>query len=254
MPCCISKLGKWLTFDKAWKGMLRKEKLEYIHAIDLFHAKTPYTRENGWSFIKRQKLARLIDKIINRDVSYGVCLVLNRDDFNWFKNTPDKNFNNMLESDYGLAFRMCLSWLNAFIPVLYPNEKNLELQIFYEEGHPKSGCIQVIFDKFKADVPGAFIKSEPKSARKAELYGLQAADVFGYNFLYIEREKKFDSHLVKIEDSLKFNNKGRFFRVPINRDTLADLRDAIILQKPRVLKKYRHLLTDKEKSTHQTIE
>lgn len=114
---CISTSGKWDRFDRAWGKMLKRHGLPYVHATEL------QGRRGAVSHLNSHQLGELvneIDRAIFRYVSVGFSTILLPDDFAYYRDTTGSGLNSILDSAYGVSFRIALSFLHAHGPSIFP--------------------------------------------------------------------------------------------------------------------------------------
>ena len=233
---CVSSVLKWDRFDSAWKGILRRYDLPYIHAEELVGNRGRFKR---LSARHKQELAKAIDHTMTRHLTAGFSSILLPEDFEAYKKTGNSNLSNLLDSSYGVSFRVCISFLHSHVASLFPNH-DTKVYVLAETGHRNSGAATEIFRQYQRDNKDGPVTSVDYVSK--DCFGVQAADVRGYLLLSDEGEGR--ASYKTIEPSASSIRKYMkeiqlpWFRLPITKQILTDLRDNLILSRPKFAKLY----------------
>jgi hypothetical protein len=237
---CISTASKWDRFDRAWGEMLKRHGLPYVHATEL------QGRRGAASHLNSRLLAELvgeIDRAIFRYVSVGFSTILLPDDFAHYRDSTGSGLNSILDSAYGVSFRIALSFLHAHAPSIFPSRYS-NTYVFVESGHQNAGAVAEIFRQYQRQAEDQTVAAINMVGKGC--YGTQAADVRGYVILNEEREKAVGYQDVPpTPEAMERFARAiplPWFRLPLNRDVLNELRSNVILSKPKFLNRYGHLM------------
>ncbi len=241
----VSPYRLWLELDKPWAKALKRDDVPYAHAKELVHREGPFA---GWDLDRQLKFANRLDKLTRRYVSFCCCTVLKRSDFLEYR-SKGKGLNTLLDSDYGVSMRVCFSFLQFAVPVLI-QAKSYDVYTVIENGHKNAGSAVDLQRKMAKYVTGCLIRP-PGYASKPECFGLQVSDMNAYATLLLE--ERGDPQYAELDaenpsEWLEFarGKKPPVFRLPITGDILSDLRDNVILSKPKFQKRFGHLLSSLE--------
>jgi len=246
------RYGRLGAFESAWRKAIAKGPVEYAHAKELLDSDGPF---EGWPQQKKFHFAKRLDKLVHKHFEFGFCTVLARDDFLQYR--KDKELNTMLDSDYGVSFRTCLSFLNLAVPALIPAKEH-EVYVLAEDGHSNSGCVSELQRRMMHEVDNCIVRGV-SLVKKKKCYGTQAADIHAFATLQEERTGKITwedigtGRVLPEEFSSKveaFSKVRKFpvFRLPITQEVLADLRDNVILSRGKFQKRFGHLLSSAKSS------
>jgi hypothetical protein len=237
---CISTAGKWDRFDRAWGKMLKRHGLPYVHATELQGRRGAVSHLNSHQL---DELVNEIDRAIFRYVSVGFSTILLPDDFTYYRDTTGSGFNSILDSAYRVSFRIALSFLHAHGPSIFPAHYS-NTYVFVENGHQNAGSVAEIFREYQRQVEDQTVAAVNMVEKGC--YGTQAADVRGYVILKEEREKTIGyQDVTPTPEAMQRFARAiplPWFRLPLNRDVLGELRSNVILSKHKFLKRFGHLL------------
>jgi hypothetical protein len=237
---CVASFLNWERFDTKWRKLLNRADVTYIRAHELIKGKGEF---NGVGTPVRVKAAKDIDKAMTKHIKFGFSTVLWQRDFAAYRDATKSGLNSLLYSDYGVSFRVILSFIHSHMTKIYDDPA---VYVLYEMGHENEGAPGAVFAQYLRDFPDGIIKSVAPIA-KGSSYGAQAADIRGCLVRDMEREadpQRF-SNLKQDDGSIReyFENiELPWFRLPIGPETLVDLRNQAILSKERFRKLYGHLL------------
>jgi hypothetical protein len=243
---CIATPEKWDRFERQWYGMLRSWHLPLIHAKDLCKHSGIFKRFN-WE--ERVQIAEAIDRAVFENIRCGFSTVLLPQDFAEYR--EHRALNSILDSDYGVSFRIALSFLHAHVSSIY-EDPNPGIHVLVETGHENVGAASTIFDQYCREIgPDAPVRSV-STVQKQLCYGTQATDVRGYLILDEERHKIIGfQDITPDEANIQKYMQGRglpWFRLPLTPEVLSDLRDNAILAKEKFRQCFAHCLSDRAPS------
>jgi hypothetical protein len=198
---------------------------------------------------KRVAIIEAAEKCIFAHIKFGFCTVLHQSDFENYKNTNSRALNSMLDSDYGVSFRITMGFLHSVLPMIM-REPYPQVYILAEDGDSNSGAVYEIFKQYKKQFEGKerIIKSV-LLVDKNQFPGTQASDIRAAGFLMQETEAGENKHYQDIPAD--FNgvsewtekNKLPWFRLPLNEGVLMDLRDGLILSSRSYSSRFGNLLS-----------
>src|SRR5579859_3557856 len=103
-------------FDKAWGKALSKGPVPYCHAREILESDGPFS---GWTNHKKVHFTNRLDRIIQRHFDFGFSTCLYREDFEFYR-SGGRELNTILDSDYGVSFRVILGFMQNFVPKIFP--------------------------------------------------------------------------------------------------------------------------------------
>jgi hypothetical protein len=242
LSCVVSTVQKWRVFDRKWGVVLKNAGVTHIRAHDLIDGSGEF---QGIDQATRAEAAVGIDEAMTECLSFGLNTVLWPKDFAAYRDTKGTNLHTLLSSDYGLSFRILLSFLHVHTEKLICDDPHI--YIIYETGHKNAGAAGVILKEYHEHFPNGPVKSAAP-VRKGAYYGTEAADIRGALVLDIERKgitqiSNFDATEESIQRLFE-THKVPWFRLPLEASMLAELKDDVILSRPKFMKLYGHLLSE----------
>lgn len=184
---CVGTLGQWRAFDKRWQRLLKRYGLSHHHMKDLSDTHREY---KGWPRAKKVKYAAELAELIERGILFGFSIMIRREDFEQLYLAGGRDHFHF-DSDYGLSFRFCLSWLPDMTYQAL-RRKDVEFDFILEAGHRNAGDVKRIFDQVKTTERklGRPFRTL-KFAAKVQHPGLQAADAIAYQAFNGEMRENF---------------------------------------------------------------
>jgi hypothetical protein len=241
---CVSSILKWELLDRRWAQLLRAYGLKRMHLDEILNRRGEFGR------IPPAKLVEVVEKFekaIFANVKFGFSTVLYRSDFDRFRDSKGTNLHTVLDSEYGVSIRVCYGFLDSFVPGLM-GDNSAKIHVLAEGGHANEGAIREIYREYRRPTSGANgVIQHVEIVSKDECYGTQAADMRGGMYLMEERsgEHAFGDIPAQLDSAKQFirGRKLPWFRLPINEGVLSDLRDSIILSRPKFRRRFGHLLS-----------
>ena len=237
----VARVPRWQIFDRDWRKTLKKEGLSHLHTKDLISQSGEF---DGWELGRCAALVDRCIKHINRSVDFSFCTILYKADFKSYRR--HKDLNTILESDYGVSFRLAISFLQVAVPQLIPG-KGHRVYLVVEKGHPNCGCAKDLTTKLRNELPDCIIQSPVAYVHKDDSYGTQAADLMAYwALIKVERAGDpdySDLPMDKIKESSRTSKEPPFFRLPVKPEILTEIRDDAIRSKPKFMKRFGHFLS-----------
>lgn len=87
----LSTKQNWNEFKVEWQKFLLKNDIEVFHATDLINGYKEFSLEKGWSEKRRKSALRIADRIIEKNVLYGLATYTTLEDCEKFFPLKDKN-------------------------------------------------------------------------------------------------------------------------------------------------------------------
>lgn len=181
----LGRLGQWNNFDRLWRRALKRESVSYYHSKTLIHREDEF---KGWSDGQAKQFVDRLTRITERNTMFGFVVVLSKEEYERFYVAGFRPKKIPLESQYGLCFRILLTYLPDMICRSLDRD-DIEIVFVAEAGHPNSGAINELFRRFKREAPAELARLV-KSAAVADwkdFYGLQAADLIATGAYQKER-------------------------------------------------------------------
>jgi hypothetical protein len=242
---CVSSLLKWEWFDRRWRKLLKKHSLKHVHFYDIWQGRGEFGQ------IPRDlQLIKIIEDFettIFRYVRFGFSTVLYPDDLARFRDSKGSNLHTILDSDYGVSIRVAYAFIDSFVPKLMKDPHG-SVYVLAEDGHENAGAVGTIFREYQKTLPEReHVIKHAALVSKESCYGTQAADMRGGIYLM---EEKSGAHayadmppdLANAKEFLE-SRKLPWFRLPLNEGVLTDLRDSVILSRPKFIARYGDLLS-----------
>jgi hypothetical protein len=185
----VARLGQCYDLEKKFGMLLIRNGLTYHHTKEFIQRTGEY---KGWSHDKQEKFIKEASKIIRKNTLCGFTVTLKHEDYRDFylSNTRPKKF--LLDSKYGLCFRILLSFLPTMVQKSFGNNK-IEMHIVLEAGATGVGFgdTERIFDLFKRNTKPeiARIVKTRTVVNKKESRGLQIADMIAYGAFRAEQRQ-----------------------------------------------------------------
>lgn len=174
--------ARWTVVDFRWLKALQAFGLSHYHLSDFWHGSREFARLNH---DEKLALVRRLFAIIDKDTLFGFTVRLDGADFDahYRANAPRKPHP---DSQFGLCFRSCLSFVPEYVVTLAPCEDAV-VDFVLEDGHRNVGDARRIFDQIKAEVPeiGRLLGSFTV-AGKRDFPGLQVADALVSSAIQME--------------------------------------------------------------------
>jgi hypothetical protein len=236
---CVSRLSYWERFDKAWRKTLKQDSVSYVHAKDLLNTNGEF---KGWKINRKVAFSQKLDNIIRKRIEFCFCTVLHKKDFEDYRKHIE--LNTLLESDYGVSFRLLLSFLLVAVPQIVPHPPH-DIYLVVEDGHENSGAARELVKRIKKEIPDCPIRAVTY-VNKYECSGTQAADMQALAALNLEEIGGRPDVVDIPRDDIKGSSlpqKPPVYRLPLRGDILTDLRDQVILSRPKFRRRFRHLLS-----------
>lgn len=227
----ISNPKTWADFELSWRSRLKKDGLEYFHAVDFAHSKKQFA--NGWvgNEDRRKALASDLIDIIKKHVFRKFCNVVINQALTDDMSTPTKK--RYYINAYSLAGRTCAARIREW---LKEQKWETSLKLTFEKGDFGAGELSrsLVRDGFEApryeqkkDSIGS--NGEVKLAPTA----LQAADWFAYEVLLATKKNTTDRWPMKeflstpgpmgIYESRDIERLTKFFDTPLDEILTGDL-------------------------------
>lgn len=243
LSAVVASYLNWDRFDRKWTRLMKRAGVRYIRAKEIIGGSGAF---QGVSREKRARAAESIDDAMNTHLKFGVVTVLWPADFAAYRDPTGSGLNSLLYSDYGVSFRVILSFLHGQADRLLGSDP--EIYVVYETGHKNSGAAAVVFQEYARHYPSGAVKSVAPVLKQAS-YGTQAADIRGSLALQDERAgsppiSEYDTSDPDDVAKLFKTYKVPWFRFVIGAETLTQLRDEVILSRPKFTRLYGHLLSD----------
>jgi hypothetical protein len=241
---CVSKLIKWEHFDRRWRLLLRRHKLRHLHFAEVWHQRGEFADKSATELVKA---VEEFEKTIFKYVRFGFSTVLYPEDFARFRDSKGSNLHTILDSDYGVSIRVAYGFINALVPGLM-NDPDPSIYILVEDGHENEGAVWTIFREYQRSTPEKDqVIKHAMLVGKGQCYGAQAADMRGSAYLMEERSgpQAYSDMPPTLSAAKEFieNRKLPWFRLSINEGVLTELRDSVILSKPKFTARYGPLLS-----------
>jgi hypothetical protein len=83
------------------------------------------------------KAAKDIDKAMTKHIKFGFSTVLWQRDFAAYRDATKSGLNSLLYSDYGVSFRVILSFIHSHMTKIYDDPA---VYVLYEMGHENEGA------------------------------------------------------------------------------------------------------------------
>jgi len=141
--------------------------------------------------------------------------------------------NVTFDSKYGICFRHVLSFLPQLVDIVEHDDTH-RIFLVLESGHKNQGAAAAMLKEYKsiADRRLARMVKTVSYAGKRECFGVQASDMLAFTSLRIERDGLVQQVTTDITHDTFIeghrHNRPYVFRIPITRETLAQLREGHI--------------------------
>ena len=239
----VASVSNWERFNVKWHRMLNSLGVSYMRAHELVRCKGEF---DGASVEEQLAAGSAADAIIRQHVRFGFSTVLWPQEFATYRDDTGSGLNSILDSDFGVSFRVALSFLQFNIS-LATGDKNPSVYILVEDGHENSGAAAEVFRQYKKQFAPDNVVKAVALVEKEECYGSQAADLRGFVYMANERQgtpqytetSREDERVVR---KMFEEEKPAWIRLQINRGELMDLRNSVILSRPKFEKRFGHLL------------
>jgi hypothetical protein len=247
---CVSTLLKWEYFDRRWRKLLKHHKLKRIHFYEIWQGRGEFDQIRGPQLVQ---IVEDFETTIFQYVRFGFSTVLYPEDFARFKESKGSNLHTLLDSDYGVSIRVCYGFIDSMVPGLM-NDPRASIYVLVEDGHANEGAVWTIFREYQKTTPEKdHVIKHAALVSKDQCYGTQAADMRGSAYLMEERAGKQSGKPVhsdfppELKSAREFmaNRKLPWFRLPINEGVLTELRDSVILSRPKFIARYGDSLSPK---------
>jgi hypothetical protein len=242
---CVSTPLRWSRLEKRWQQILRDNGgARYVRWYELQHGTGQFTNT---TVEQRIKVVEELDACVFANIRFGFCTVLEREAFRTYKDAKGTSLSSMLDSDYGVSFRVAMGFLQSVLPMIV-GESYPSLYVLVEDGHENSGSVSEIFKQYRKDILGKerIIKGVTLVG-KEDYPGTQVADMRGAGFLMQEVRggQHFQDLPVNLKDISNYANQHKlpWYRLPINEGVLMDIRDALILSKQSFAARFGNLLS-----------
>jgi hypothetical protein len=241
---CVSSLLKWEAFDKRWRKLLKLHKLKHVHFDEIWNQRGEFDQIRGAPLIK---IVEGFETTIFQYVRFGFSTVLYPEDFARYRDTKGSNLHTLLDSDYGVSIRVAYSFIDSFVPKLMNSQRG-HVYVLVEDGHENEGAIWSIFREYQKTFPDQErVIKHATLVSKDECFGTQAADMRGSMYLMEEKSGQhafadIPAELAPAKEFLE-GRKLPWFRLPINEGVLTELRDSVILSRPKFTARYAPLLS-----------
>lgn len=169
----IASVERWQAFEVAWREMLVKYDLPYLHMKEFAHSNGPY-RE--WKGNEQERARFLIEAtaIIQQTVLHGFLCRVSFADFAAVNR--EYLLGEYAHSPYALAGRFCIAQANKWVG--QQGRTLRDVQYVFDYGGPDAGGLVAITQRDGLHIP-SFDPSRD-TENMAGMVQLQAADFFAY--------------------------------------------------------------------------
>lgn len=216
----LGRLRQWNNFDRKWQKELRKAGLDYFHTKEMAGKLSAYP------------FARKIAQITDDYLLAGFVIRLDKRDYDEIYRNASWGGKVQPDSMYGVCFRFFLS---ACLEVgVHEYGSDLRLDFVVESGAEHEGAPNAIVRRYKKEPTFKVrnILGTVRAMRKAECYGLQAADALVTSSMWVEKPEGPLEPLIDISGAgtlaqvaQRSLTKVPLFRIHADRSQLAALRD-----------------------------
>jgi uncharacterized protein DUF3800 len=193
----VGSVQQWDAHHRDWTALLKRYRLDHLHAADLFNRKKAFS---GWKPNDIAKLVVAANDITERNILFGVVSVLTNDDYVMVYRRGGRLRKIGLDSKYGLCFRYGLSNIISFLRGHHGEDHTLDVMM--EAGDPNIGASRTIFAQIKNvgdEYTLNLLRTVSDGAKKA-FTGLQAADLIAYPSYKIETAYSVTTLDARVED------------------------------------------------------
>lgn len=245
---CVSTPLKWDRLDRKWRKLLAENGLDHLHWYGLLHGEGKLA---GSKVEDRIRLVEQAESYIFKYVTFGFYTVLRAEDFAAYRNAEGSLLTSMLDSDYGVSFRVAMGFMHSVLPMVVGNAYP-SVYVLVEDGHENSGAVNEIFRQYEKQFEGKDrIVKQVTRVGKDDFPGTQAADIRASGFLMQELSegKPYQDITPDFKTVAQWNaqkkseNQLPWYRLPLNDGVLMDLRDGLILSKRSLAQRYGSLLS-----------
>jgi len=172
MSAFLGTSRQWELFGRRIRALQRRDGFTVFHAKE-FKRSTGEFR--GWGREKGIRLVHDLAAAIRDELTEGVTITLPRDLYESEYRAPPVPKGVLLDSQYGLCFRMCMFRLASVVAAR--NGRN-KLNVIAEAGHKNEGDLIRVFEDMKVEdaANGIYVLGTIKLARKEEYLPLMIAD------------------------------------------------------------------------------
>lgn len=193
----VGPVEQWAEFDREWLKILRKHKLEYVRAKELFHKQKQF---KGWSDKQVRRLWADMLYVLQeqKDIYASKTLVLD-EDYRIFYVSDGPAKRERLDTRYALCLRTLLNAHPVFHKKFYATGS---INFILEDGHKNAGDALRVFNEMKQDKN--FVAKDAigfmSFGSKRAVPGLQAADAMAYSIYRAEVSNLDDPNYFEVSD------------------------------------------------------
>jgi Protein of unknown function (DUF3800) len=230
MAALVGRAEDWEVFEAAWRAILLRDGLEYIHGKDLWQGTAQFKDKGKWPFERRYKLGEELCDLYSEKAAYGLVILLNNSEYDQFYIAGDKKLRkhrHPIDSKYGICCRVCLSMV-ARIMQKYGSIGEDQVRLVFEGGHKNGGAAETILEEMYSLAPvlSQYLGPDITFAPKKNTPGVQAADLLAYPTFALERDEK--ASFTDFENGFPFDDSGlggfKTFRAPVRPVTLEEIK------------------------------
>jgi hypothetical protein len=206
---------RWFAFNRHWDRLLRAERIEYSHIVDMENGRHPF---EGWGMARTRPFVRRAARRMNRNCDFGFTAVLAKSDYQEYY-LAKLSSKAAKDSPYGLCARAIIEQVTTEAVTVYG--ANTVVNFVVEDSQHFAG-VKRVFDELKEYV-GAVAPhlGTITPGKKKEFGGLQGADLVASLGRRSEPTAQFISS-VEAGSSQTPRDHGRFplFHAPLNAESL----------------------------------
>ena len=172
----VARLGRWNSFDLAWKRLLKRNGLEYLHAVE--HVRQ---RRHRQCYLSSQNL-------VSKYLQCGFVIRIDKKAYESRYIAGHRPNKPPLDTVYGVCFRTLMSFLIVDVPKLLDRD-DIKVNIILESGDVGSADAVRIVTQVKRDLPhDTKMLGDVAFGQKTNYPGLQAADCLAYGAAQMEKD------------------------------------------------------------------